>query len=166
LRGESENSHCHGVDLEQNFELSDVDSSNDECSDFYHGPYAYSEPEAKLLSNFLLKPENNIQMLVSLTGYGSKLWYSSSTHEVEDCRDIARFASRGSNFSFSLKHKTSSFENFARDRAKIKYILQIQAQDDKINGPFVPSISIEERANEVLRIVKRMAKKLHEMHVA
>lgn len=157
------------MDLEGNFEISDVDSSNDECSDFYHGPYAYSEPEAKLLSNFLERPENNIEMLLTLSGYGSKVWYSSSSsshEEVEDCRDIARFATRGSNFSFSLKHKTSSFENFAKDRAKIKYILQIQAQDDKINGPFVPSISIEERANEVLRIAKRMAKKLHEMHVA
>lgn len=146
--------------------MSDIEGSNDECSDFYHGPYAYSEPEAKLLSNFLQQPENNIEMLLTLTGYGSKVLYSSSSNvDDEDCRDIARFATRGSNFSYSMRQKGSSFENFARDRAKIKYILQIPEQDDKINGPFVLSTSIEERADETLRIVKRIAKKYHEMHV-
>lgn len=164
----NENLQCLGVDLDANFDASSpVKASSDECSDFYRGPHANSEPEAKLLSNFLLKPENNIKMLLTLSGYGNKIQYSTSNDIDDDCREIARFAARTSNYSLAVKNNVdeTSLEKFVRERTEIKYIFEIQAQDDLINGFFIPSTSIEARADEIFRIVRRMSKKLHEMHV-
>lgn len=159
--------HCTGVELAANFDSTASTSSSDECSDFYRGPHANSEPEAKLLSNFLLESEHNIEMLLTLDGYGNRIHYSLSNDIDDDAREIARFAARTSNYTIATRGSAdeSSMAKFARERTKIKYILEIQAQDDMINGFFVPSTSIEARADEIFRIVRRMSKKLHEMHV-
>lgn len=107
-------------------------------------------------------------MFLSLSGYGNRIHYSSSNDIDDDCREIARFAARTTNYSLALRSDgdASSMERFVRERAKVKYIFEIQAQDDMINGFFIPSTSIEPKADEIFRIVRRMSKKLHEMHVA
>lgn len=55
---------CMGVDLNRNwdFHWGERGSSNDPCSEYYAGPYPFSEPETKAISSFLM--DNKDQMKV------------------------------------------------------------------------------------------------------
>ncbi|KNC97768.1 uncharacterized protein SPPG_06768 [Spizellomyces punctatus DAOM BR117] len=61
-RGSNSNSNCVGVDLNRNwdehFGVVGVDSNP--CSETYNGPSAFSEPETKALSKFILSLPNRI----------------------------------------------------------------------------------------------------------
>lgn len=48
-------------------------SSKNPCVDNYAGPRAFSEPETKALSNYILANRNQIEMYISLHAY-SQMW--------------------------------------------------------------------------------------------
>jgi Zinc carboxypeptidase len=157
------------VDANRNFEYGwKKGASSDECSDFYGGPYALSEPETKLLSRFLMNSKRNIRMFISLSGYGRKLSFSSdlmSQELIDDLRDIARSGTRvlkSSKFTIDSKPKRSgSIDQFAMHNANINFSYNLETRDD-VHGFFVPASSIDKNAKEMSEIIFGMAKRLRE----
>lgn len=162
---------CFGVDLNRNFDYlwMKKESSNDECSDFYAGPYALSEPETKLLSRFLTNSKRNIQLSISLSGYGRKITFDSSGMSqelVDDHRDIARSGTKSishSKFAIDSKAKRSgSVDQYASHQGKVKFSFNLETRDDSTNGFFVPASSIVDNAEEMFQIIFGMVKRLNE----
>lgn len=147
-------------------------TSSNECSEFYGGPYAFSEPEVKLLANFLTKTGPNIDMLISLNGYGQKISYSPegfSPRELDDARDVARAGIKNLKLSYinSTKYtldfrgkKSGSIDQFVSHKANIRHSYTIEARDDEVNSFFVPATSIQKNAEEFFAIVSGMVKNL------
>lgn len=173
-RNDTEN--CFGTDVDKNFNYKWMKrgASDDECSEFYGGPRAFSEPEVKLVSDFLMDKKKNIQMFIALNGYGQKISFPSegiSPRKLDEVRDVARagaksFAASKLNLIKymieSSRKKPGSMDNFAMRRANIKLSYTIEAKDDQTYGFFVPAISIEENAKEFFEIIKGMASNLIE----
>jgi hypothetical protein len=143
--------------------------SRDECSEYFAGPYAFSEPESKLVGEFISSPKRNLQMFVSLSGYGRKISFDSiglKQHQIDDARDVARGGLkniRSTKFSIDSKSKRSgSIDQFAMHEGKIKYSYNIETRDDAYNGFFVPASSIEDNAEEMFDIIYGMVKKFME----
>jgi hypothetical protein len=143
--------------------------SSDECSEYFAGPYAFSEPESKLVGEFISSPKRNLQLFVSLSGYGRKISFDSNgmkQDQIDDVRDVARGGVknvRSSKFSIDSKSKRSgSIDQFAMHEGKVKYSYNIETRDDAYNGFFVPATSIEEHAEEMFDIIYGMVKKLLE----
>lgn len=167
--------HCYGTDTNSNFdyEWMQKGTSADECSDFYGGPYALSEPETKLFSNFLMDPRRNIEMFISLAGYGQKIAFPSegvSPEKFEFVYDVARAGvksakaskSHGTRFTIDARRKKpGSIEQFAMHKANIKYSYTIEARDDATHGFFVPATSIEENAREIFDMISGMARSFY-----
>lgn len=177
FRGQSVNTtdDCYGVDIAKNFDFnwSKKETKSDECSDFYAGPYALSEPEVKLLSNFLV--ESDIRTVVSIGSYGAKLSFPSdgmTREKVDEARNVAFAALRSVKSSKSnvvkyridsVKRKSGSIDAFAVTKANVRYSYTLEARDDPIYGFFVPAFMIEENASEIFEIVLGLAKNSIEM---
>lgn len=148
------------------------ETSADECSDFYGGPYAFSEPETKLLSNFLMDSRRNIELFISLNGYGQRISYSSngmSLEKIDSMYDLARAGTRyvkttkakAAKYIIDVRSKRSgSADQFAMHNAKIRYSYNFETRDDPTNGFFVPATSIEENAREMFEIISGMVKNI------
>lgn len=147
-------------------------TSSNECSEFYGGPYASSEPEVKLLANFLTDSRRSFDMLISLNGYGQKVSYSSdsfSPRELDDARDIARAGVKNLKMTYinSTRYtidfrgkKSGSIDQFVSHKANIKHSYAIEARDDETHGFFVPATSIQENARELFTIVSGMVQNI------
>ncbi|XP_059224568.1 carboxypeptidase B1 [Stomoxys calcitrans] len=68
---------CVGVDLNRNFDFhwSQVGSSDNPCDIDYHGPKAFSEPEAIAMRDLLFHINSTCQMYLTLHAYGNYLLY-------------------------------------------------------------------------------------------
>lgn len=75
-RGFVANDRCMGVDLNRNF---DVDwgtaSSNNPCSETFHGLRAFSEPESAIVSDILAELGDRMAMFIDLHSFGSMILY-------------------------------------------------------------------------------------------
>lgn len=168
---------CFGVDMTKNFDSNwkeDEGTGNKKCSDFYKGDHAASEPEIKLLSNFLLKHNKSIKLFINLDGYGQQILFPSSKLNrsfMDELNDMARSGLRnvkmhrdgerkyGINTNYS-DMSSGTVESFAMHKAKIKYTYRIESMDNTQYSIFVPATSIEQNANEILDIIKGMVKHL------
>ena len=76
---------CFGVDANRNFDFhwSRYGSSFWKCSEVYHGSHAFSEPETKALSDFLMKNRHDIIAFFSLHAY-SQFWLVPYGHREDD----------------------------------------------------------------------------------
>ncbi|CAD5231867.1 unnamed protein product [Bursaphelenchus xylophilus] len=63
--------NCRGVDANRNFPFhwAGQGTSNDPCSEIYHGPRPLSEPEARVVAQFLSKHANTLRAYISLHSY-------------------------------------------------------------------------------------------------
>lgn len=55
---------CYGTDPDRNYDIdwNKHGTSESECNDFYAGPKAFSEPETKALSNFLIENRKSLDV--------------------------------------------------------------------------------------------------------
>lgn len=148
------------------------EASDDECSDFYGGPKAASEPEVKLVADFLMDAKNKIDMFIAMDGYGQKITFpvdGISSKKIDEVRSVARagaksFAASKLNLVKymieSKKKKSGAVDHFAMKKANIKLSYTIEAKDDKTYGFFVPAFSIEDNAKEFFEIIKGMVKNI------
>ena len=169
-RNDTEN--CYGVDPDKNFNYRWMKrgTSDDECSDFYGGPHSFSEPEVRVVADFMMDPKRNIDMFIALSGYGQKISFPSegvTPRKLDEVRSIAyagakSFAASKLNLIKymieSKKKKSGSVDYFATKRANIKHSYTIEAKDDLTHGFFVPAISIEENAKDFFEIILGMIK--------
>lgn len=86
---------CMGTDLNRNFDFywSETGSSDNPCSNQFHGSSPLSEPEARAVSDFLTSDEmfDRLDGFITLHTY-AQLWIHPYSHEYEnyptDVRDI------------------------------------------------------------------------------
>lgn len=148
-------------------------ASGDECSDFYGGPCALSEPETKLVSNFLMNSERKIDLFISLNGYGQKISFPTgglSQEQIDIVHDLARAglksvkSSKTNHATYSIDSRSKragTIEQFAMHKSNIKHSYSIEMRDDATHGFFVPATAIEENAKEILQIVSGMVQDLN-----
>ncbi|XP_045503563.1 carboxypeptidase B-like [Colias croceus] len=71
------NATCYGVDGNRNFDVNfnTVGVSPDPCSNTYPGPYAFSEPETRIIRDILLEHSGRIQIYMNIHSYGNYVLY-------------------------------------------------------------------------------------------
>ncbi|KAK0424806.1 hypothetical protein QR680_008865 [Steinernema hermaphroditum] len=76
---------CQGVDLNRNFDFhwSETGSTDNPCSNLYHGSNVFSEPEARAVKDFLTSPEmtDKVDAFITLHTY-AQLWIHPFSHEI------------------------------------------------------------------------------------
>ncbi|GMT28847.1 hypothetical protein PFISCL1PPCAC_20144 [Pristionchus fissidentatus] len=91
---------CKGVDLNRNFDFQfgAIGSSRYICSEIYHGPFAFSEPESIALRDLFMSLKGRIRAYITLHAY-SQLFIHSYSHrakayprEIDDIRQVASHA--------------------------------------------------------------------------
>ena len=91
---------CKGVDANRNwgFHFNDGGSSNDKCSDTYHGPAAFSEPENQHVRDFLAARKGSVVLHNSVHSYSQLIllpWGYTSSHPA-DYQTMYDIAMKGS----------------------------------------------------------------------
>lgn len=67
---------CVGVDLNRNFDMNwSTASSNNVCSDTYHGTRAASEPETQVVANILAEHRGRVALFLDIHSFGSMILY-------------------------------------------------------------------------------------------
>lgn len=65
-----------GVDLNRNFDsLWGTASSNNACSDTFHGPRPFSEPETAIIRDIILEHRERIELFLDIHSFGSLILY-------------------------------------------------------------------------------------------
>ncbi|GLV45589.1 uncharacterized protein CBL_02609 [Carabus blaptoides fortunei] len=87
---------CVGVDPNRNFDFhwNEVGTSDDECSDIYSGPKAFSEAETSALRDFALNNQGKFQLYLTFHSYGEWLlypwgWTSALPENVDELDSLA-----------------------------------------------------------------------------
>ncbi|XP_053681624.1 uncharacterized protein LOC128732402 [Sabethes cyaneus] len=167
---------CYGVDLDRNWDhrWNEEGASRSACSEYYSGHRAFSEPEARALSKFLLNGRRNIQIYASLQSYGQTVSYPDEKRPLVDGErfsDVHEMAAvgvealrgSGSDSSYRVTPESEMFHprsgtsaQFARYEAGIKYSYTIELPDTGTHGFLLPPSSIESTARDTLEILKGM----------
>ncbi|XP_013133664.1 PREDICTED: carboxypeptidase B-like [Papilio polytes] len=67
---------CQGVDLNRNFDINFGSlSSSNPCSETFHGPGPFSEPESLAIRNIVLGNMNRIELYLDIHSFGSLILY-------------------------------------------------------------------------------------------
>ncbi|CAI2304572.1 unnamed protein product [Caenorhabditis sp. 36 PRJEB53466] len=139
------NACCMGVDLNRNFDFrfAEIGSSRYPCSEIYHGSSAFSEPESKAYSQFLLSLKGRMEAYVTLHSY-SQLWIYSYSHrkftyapDIDETRRVAAKAVQelGRMYGTKYRHGTGpeiiyafsgGSTDWAKETLKIKYSYTIE----------------------------------------
>ncbi|KAK5985001.1 Zinc carboxypeptidase [Trichostrongylus colubriformis] len=95
---------CQGVDLNRNFKFhwAESGSSNEPCSNIYHGDHVFSEPESRAVRDYLNSDElrGKVDGFITLHSY-AQLWIYPYSHAQqnypEDISELRRTARRAIN---------------------------------------------------------------------
>ncbi|XP_077290506.1 uncharacterized protein LOC143914240 [Arctopsyche grandis] len=170
------NTECMGVDLNRNWDYhwGEKGSSNDPCNDYYAGPFPFSEPETKAVSEFLMENKDQMKVFLSLHSY-SQIWLMPSSHSRDSFADqsemleMGKLALKALSESSGSKYEIGSMTEFlqpitgtahdwAKGRAGIKYSYAIKLRDS--NGPhgyLLPGSQITPTAKETWEAIKAIA---------
>lgn len=74
---------CMGVDLNRNFNVNwGTASSNNVCSDTFHGRHAFSEPESTAVGNIMRRYSSRLAFVADLHTFGSMILYGYGNGEL------------------------------------------------------------------------------------
>uniref|UniRef100_T1J4X5 Peptidase M14 domain-containing protein n=1 Tax=Strigamia maritima TaxID=126957 RepID=T1J4X5_STRMM len=166
-RSTNRNLVCTGVDGNRNFDFNwnQGGSSSNSCSQTYHGPYAFSEPETKAIAKFILDNKNQIKFFLSLHSYSQVLlvpW--GHTSKLPD--DFVQLESIGKKAmdTLTLVHGTP-YEvgntnliispDWAKGIAGIKYSYVLELRDKGRYGFMLPPLQILPTGQETWEAIYR-----------
>lgn len=168
---------CYGSDPNRNwdYQWNEKGGSRSECSDFYSGPKAFSEPETKSVSKFLNENKKSFKIFLSLHSYGQILTYPTvanssynSLKPIDDLLDMANVALealRGTGSSSRyivdssnemLYAHAGSADSYAMYESGIKYSYTLELRDTGTHGFLLPPSYIESTAKDAFEIIKGM----------
>uniref|UniRef100_A0A0N4ZVK1 Peptidase_M14 domain-containing protein n=1 Tax=Parastrongyloides trichosuri TaxID=131310 RepID=A0A0N4ZVK1_PARTI len=150
---------CMGTDLNRNFDFywSETGSSDNPCSNQYHGSGPVSEPEAKAVNDFLTSDEmiDRLDGFITLHTY-AQLWIHPYSHEYEnypnDVRDISRVALKainrlraiyGTDYNYGtgadlLSPASGGSDDWAKSALQVKYVYLIELRPEmELSGGFI-----------------------------
>lgn len=106
--------NCIGVDANRNYDMhwQEVGSSSNSCSETFHGPSAFSEPESQL-SRDIMKGVKNCKLFLSLHSYGNYLLYPwAYTNGVpknwKDMEDVAQAGAKAMKNATGVEYTVGS----------------------------------------------------------
>ncbi|XP_051857008.1 carboxypeptidase A5-like [Antechinus flavipes] len=173
-RAVNSNSTCKGVDPNRNWDsgFGGVGSSNNPCSETYHGPFPHSEPEVASIANFIQK-HKHFKALMSIHSYSQMLLYpygyrKEPTLDNEELHNLARKAVEalsqvhGTDYVYGRAISTIYVANgITIDWAyehDIKYSFSFELRDTGVYGFLLPASQIIPTAEEtwpaILTIMK------------
>ena len=141
---------CVGVDPNRNygFQWKKAGSSTNPCSNIYHGPYPFSEPETKSIAEHVLKNKDNIKLFISLHSYSQLIltpwgWTKEHPQTYADLMRVAQVGARALKMRFGTEYDFGPSSNVL-----CKFILNIKSQtflnfpqsSEQISQPVVPTI--------------------------
>lgn len=167
---------CRGTDLNRNFRFHwrEGGSSGNPCSDTYAGSEAFSEPETKAISEYLLKRKGKFIAFLAVHSY-SQLWltpwgYTSDLPEdYDDLMDVAKEATKALSEVHGTQYRLGSSTNvlyvatggaddWAKGMADIKYSYTVELRDTGRHGFVLPPGQIIPTGEETWAGFKAMAK--------
>jgi len=102
---------CFGADPNRNwnFHWNEVGASNNQCSDTYAGPSAFSEIETRSLSQYIASLKDKIQLYVSFHAYSQYLLYpyghtSQLPPNIKDIRQVYDATTAALNKRYGTKY--------------------------------------------------------------
>lgn len=148
-----------GTDLNRNFDFywGETGSSDNPCSNQYHGSGPLSEPEARAVSDFLTSDEmlDRLDGFITLHTY-AQLWIHPYSHEYEnyptDVRDISRIALKainrlraiyGTDYNYGtgadlLSPASGGSDDWAKSALQVKYVYLIELRPEmELSGGFI-----------------------------
>ncbi|XP_037958089.1 zinc carboxypeptidase-like [Teleopsis dalmanni] len=173
-------STCIGADPNRNFDshwMENGGASDDPCASDYAGPYPFSEPEIKGLTDFISGIKSKINILLAFHSYSQVLLspYGHSEEELppnyDDLMSVAKAyvdAVAGTSYATNYEYGTSAGVlytasgttiDWAYNEQDIKLTYTIEFRDLGRYGFVLPPVNIipnaEETLNGILALVKR-----------
>ncbi|PSN48354.1 hypothetical protein C0J52_08084 [Blattella germanica] len=167
---------CRGVDLNRNwdFHWGEVGASDDPCHETYAGPRAFSEPETRAISDFIMDRKDRIKLYLTMHAY-SQMWLlpwgytNKKAGDHEELMNMGRKAvdalNRVSGTQYKLGPATSLLyptsggaDDWAKGAAGIKYAYTVELRDDGTYGFLLPASQIVPTGKETFAAIKAIAK--------
>lgn len=158
--------HCKGVDANRNwgFHWNEGGSSNDKCTDTYHGPSAFSEAENVAVSEFLIARKDQLIFYNSIHSYSQLIllpWGFQNT-PPDDYDEMYALAMKGSDALTAVHGKTyetgcipcmlyiasGSSTDWAHGEAGIRFTTSMELRDTGSYGFLLPAEQIIPTAEE------------------
>jgi len=160
---------CRGTDPNRNFdiEFAGEGTSSNACSDIYHGPSAFSEPETAALVAFL-KTIPDLYMYLDVHSY-SQLWltpYAYTHDRPSDAAEVDRVAEIGAKAILGVNGKeftvgtapsilyiaAGGSDDYAKAVLGIKYAYTLELRPDggSMLGFIVPASQIPDSGRETM----------------
>jgi murein tripeptide amidase MpaA len=159
---------CLGVDPNRNWAtgFAGPGTSNDKCSDLYHGPSAFSEPETKAASDYIAANKDVIKAYLDIHSYSQLvlLPWGYTTSKPDDYNDLLRlgnvFADALDN-QFNTQYEVGTVPDllymasggsfdWVKDAAGVKYSIGAELRDTGRYGFVLPADQIIPSGQETL----------------
>nr|CAD7194051.1 unnamed protein product [Timema douglasi] len=165
---------CYGVDPNRNWDFHWAPGSpSDSCREDFSGPRAFSEPETRAMSEFILSRQVEIKVYLTVHSY-SQMWLVPWGYKEEKPRDYydmytlaekgveALEAIRGTDYLLGtaaelLYTAPGGSDDWAKGIAGIKYSYSIELPDTGDYGFVLPANQIEPVGQETWAAVKAIA---------
>lgn len=166
---------CRGTDPNRNFGFhwNEAGASSHPCSDIYAGRQAFSEPETKAMSEYIMKIRDQAIAYISLHSYSQLIltpwgWTKDLPDAYPDQERVALSAATALNSMYHTQYKIGSSTNvlyaaaggsddWAHGTAGIKYSYTIELRDTGDHGFVLPKEQIVETGDETFAAILDMA---------
>ncbi|RZF47909.1 hypothetical protein LSTR_LSTR011885 [Laodelphax striatellus] len=172
-RKKFEDDQCFGVNLNHNWNSHWGEEKvyrENICSWKYPGPFPFSEPETRAVSEFLVRHAKNLKVFISFQAYGHTMEYpfgytDEEPKDVGRLKEAAELANGAVERAGSPKYKISSmFENdgystgnmidWVKGELGIKYVYNVQLRNDDQQWFITRPENILPTSIDALQIVK------------
>nr|XP_014277059.1 carboxypeptidase B [Halyomorpha halys] len=166
---------CKGTDLNRNFDahFGGLGTSDNRCDDIYRGPYAFSEPETKAFSEYILKIKENLIAYISFHSYSQFILlphgydYKSYPKDFKELKAIGSYAALtirnvgGETYKVGrpadiLYPAAGGAYDWVKETAGVKYSFTYELRDTGKFGFLLPVKLIKPTAIEAFVGVKAM----------
>jgi murein tripeptide amidase MpaA len=175
------NGGCTGVDPNRNwgFHWAESGSSRDPCSDIYHGPRAFSEPETANVANTILRLKNQLKLYLTFHAYSQMWlvpWGYAKYQKPSDYNELMRLGAHGKRAleqTYGTRYQLGTApdllypaaggsDDWAKGSAGIKYAYCLELRPSSQNPGFLlPASQITPTGEETFNGVAAMAQELY-----
>ncbi|KAH9529559.1 Sodium-dependent noradrenaline transporter [Dermatophagoides farinae] len=165
---------CVGVDPNRNYgyQWSRTGSSGNPCSNTYHGPRPFSEPETAAIASYVMQNKDKIKLFLSLHSYSQLIltpwgWTKDLPKDHADMMRMAEIASRAFKMRYGTEYRYGSStsllysaaggsDDWAYGAAGIKYSFTVELRDRGTYGFLLPARYIQPTGEETFDAIVAM----------